>query len=365
MTARLKVGVVGGGVGQGHIDAYKELPALFEVAVFCDIDAEKAAAVAARNGIPRTVASLQALLELDLDLIDLCTPSGLHAEQTLEVLAAGRNVVVEKPLAASLAAVDMIREAEAGSTGSVFPIFQYRFGHGIGRLHHLRSKDLVGRAFVATAETHWRRTRAYYDAGPWRGHWDTELGGCLATHAIHIHDLLIQVLGPIETVYARANTRVNGNETEDSAILALTFRDGGLATSSVTLGSHPETSRLKFCFEGLTAESGLNPYNPGQDPWTFSHADADGQQRINDALSDFEPMPERFVGQFLRIHKALTEGASPPVTVDDSRASIELLTAAYASMLSGEVVPLPLTADHPFYDGWIDTMKSEFAHGQS
>ncbi|MCP4383644.1 MAG: Gfo/Idh/MocA family oxidoreductase [Hyphomicrobiales bacterium] len=361
MVARLKVGVVGGGVGQVHIDAYKALPELYDLAAFCDIDAEKAAEVATRNDIGRTTASLDSLLDLDLDLIDLCTPSSLHAEQTLAVLAAGRNVIVEKPLAASLAAVDAILAAEADSSGIVLPIFQYRFANGIARLRHLMAKDLVGRAFTATAETHWRRTRVYYEAGPWRGHWDTELGGCLATHAIHIHDLLIQMLGPIETVYAQANNQVNGNETEDTAVLALTFRNGGLATSSVTLGAHPQASRLKLCFEGVTAESSLDPYNPGQEPWTFSHSSADGQRRIDEALADFQSMPERFVGQFTHIHRTLTERAPPPVTIEDSRAAIELLTAAYASILSGEAVRLPVSRDHPLYDGWIDTMKSKSA----
>lgn len=365
MTRRLKVGVVGGGVGRGHIDAYRALPDAYEIAAFCDIDADKAAAVAGEYGIARTAGSLEALLDLDLDLVDLCTPSGLHLEQTLTVLAAGQNVIVEKPLAACLADVEAIRAAEAASAGTVFPIFQYRFGHGVARLHHLKAKGLLGRPSVATAETHWRRTPEYYAAGPWRGHWNTELGGCLATHAIHIHDLLMQVLGPIATVYARADNSVNGNATEDRAILALTFRDGGFATSSVTLGAHPQASRLKFCFEGVTAESGLEPYNPGHEPWTFRHADEDGQARIDAAFGDFDPLPERFVGQFFRIHASLSEGAPPPVTIDDARASVELLTAAYASILSGEAVQLPLGPDHPFFDGWIETMKSEFGHGQS
>ena len=364
MTKRLKVGLVGAGVGQGHADAYKALPEQFELAAFCDINEEKAAAFATKNDIGTVVYSLEDLLALDLDLIDLCTPSGLHYSQTLEVLKAGRNVIVEKPLAASLAEVDRIKAAEAGSAGTVFPIFQYRFGHGVSRLLHLREKGLVGPASVATAETHWRRTEAYYAAGPWRGKWATELGGCLATHAIHIHDLLRLVLGPIDTVYARASNDINGNETEDRAILALTFKEGGFATSAITLGSHQQTSRLRFCFEGVTVESGLDPYNPGHEPWSFHHEEGDGQKDIEEALVGFSPLPERFVGQLFRIHLTLTEGAPTPVTVDDARAAIELLTAAYASIQSGQPVQLPIGPEHPFFDGWVETMETEFGHGQ-
>lgn len=365
MTRRLKVGVVGGGVGQSHIDAYRALPDHYAVAAFCDIDADKADSVANKNGIGKTFTRLDDLLALDLDLVDICTPSSLHYSQTRAALEAARNVVVEKPLASSLAEVEALREAEASSGQRILPIFQYRFGHGIAKLHHLIDAGLTGRPSVATAETHWRRTQTYYDAGPWRGRWDTELGGCLATHAIHIHDLLMRVLGPLESVYVRASAGVNGNETEDMATLSLAFRDGGLATSSVTLGAHPQSSRLKFCFDGLTAESGLDPYNPGHEPWTFKHSEESGQMRIDDALAAFEALPERFVGQFFRIHKTLTEGAAPPVSIEDSRASIELLTAAYWSIASGEAVPLPIARDHLFYDGWINSMKMELGNGQS
>jgi len=361
LSRRLKVGVVGGGIGRMHIEAFAELPDRFEVVALCDIDAERRNSVAAEHGIPHAVDRLEQLLELDLDLVDLCTPSGLHFAQSLEVLRAGRDLAVEKPLASSLAEVDELRAAESASGRRVCPIFQYRFGHGIQKLHHLAARGLTGRPSVATAETHWRRTAAYYAAGPWRGKWSSELGGCLTTHAIHIHDLLLQVLGPPKSVYARAARRVNHNQTEDMAVLALEFESGALATSSVTLGSHPEISRLRFCFEGLTAESGLAPYNPGHEPWRFMHDDAAGQERIDEALRAFEPLPERYVGQFLRLHEALVGEAPLPVTIADSRRSLELLTAAYHSVLTGDAVTLPITPDHPFYRGWVPAMQSAFA----
>jgi predicted dehydrogenase len=363
VSDRLKVGVVGGGVGRMHIDAFRELPDRYEVAAFCDIDAERARAIAAELGIGKAVFGLDALLELELDVIDLCTPSSLHFAQSLEVLRAGRHLIVEKPLASSLAEIERLRAAEAAAGKRVCPIFQYRFGHGIQKLHHLAAKGVTGRPSVATAETHWRRTAAYYAAGPWRGRWSTELGGCLTTHAIHIHDLLLQVLGPLRRVYARAARRLNRNETEDMAALALEFASGALATSSVTLGSHPEISRLRFCFEGLTAESGLAPYNPGHEPWRFMHDDAAGQERIDRALDDFAPLPERFVGLFLRLHNALAGDAPLPVTIDDAARSIELLSAAYYSVLTGAAVELPIPPAHPFYGGWAAAMRQDLGDG--
>ena len=169
---------------------------------------------------------------------------------------------------------------------------------------------------MATAETHWYRGAAYYAAAAWRGTFEGELGGCLTTHAIHIHDILCEILGPIASVHARTSNRLNGNETEDLAVLSLEFASGAFATSSVTLGSRQEMSRLRFVFDDLVAESGLDPYNPGHEPWTFPHDDPAARERIAAALSDFAPLPERFVGQFHRLHTALDTGGPLPVTLD-------------------------------------------------
>ena len=209
---------------------------MYEVAALCDIDAGRGRAVAEKFGIPAVVGSLDALLERDLDIVDICTPSGLHQAQAVAVLAAGRHAVVEKPVGKSLAEMDAVAAAEAGSRGRVCPIFQYRFGHGLQKLAHLRRKGYAAKASVATAETHWLRGAAYYGQAAWRGTFDGELGGCLTTHAIHIHDILCEVLGPVASVHARTSRRLNRNETEDMGVLSLAFASGAFATSSVTLG---------------------------------------------------------------------------------------------------------------------------------
>ncbi len=144
------------------------------------------------------------------------------------------------------------------------------------------------------------------------------------------------MLGQPASVHARTSNRQNRNETEDMAVLSLEFDSGAFATSSVTLGSRQEMSRLRFCFSDLVAESGLAPYNPGHDPWTFPDDDPEAADRIAEALADFVPLPERFAGQFHRLHAALTGDAPLPVTLADARRSIELLTAAYWSAATGE-----------------------------
>ncbi len=262
--SRLRVGVVGSGIGASHIEGYAALPELYEVAALCDLDPVRGPEVAGRFGIDATTTRYDELLRRDdLDVIDICTPSGMHQAQTIAALEAGFHVVVEKPVAKSLAEMDTVEAAEAASGRRVCPIFQYRFGHGIQKLHHLMGKGLAGPASVATAETHWWRGDAYYQAARWRGTFAGELGGCLATHAIHIHDILCEVLGPPTSVHARTSNRRKRNETEDAAVLSLGFASGAFATSSVTLSSRQELSRLRFVFEDSGRRKRARSLQPG------------------------------------------------------------------------------------------------------
>jgi predicted dehydrogenase len=352
MSQRLKIGVVGCGVGVNHIKAYTELPDMYEVAAVCDIDPARVAAITAEHNIPRAVTDYRDMLDLDLDIVDICTPSGLHYDQAKRGLLAGKHVVVEKPFAASLAEADELAQVEQASGRRCAPIFQYRFGNGISQLIRLREAGLAGAAYVTTVETHWRRLAAYYD-NAWRGRWRTELGGCLVTHAIHNHDILTYVLGPVKRVYARVATRVNQIETEDCAALVLDMQDGSFATLSATLGAEEDISRLRFCFAGLTAESNHSPYNPGTMPWRFLAADPDRQAAIDATVAEVPQLPERSAGQFVRLHEALTGGGSMPVSIADARPSLELITASSHSARTGEAVELPIPRHHPLYDGWL------------
>jgi predicted dehydrogenase len=343
--------VVGAGIGTQHIDAYRELAERFEVVAFCDLDPARAAEVAERYKIAQAMTALDDLLALpEVEIVDLCTPSNLHVGQTEAALLAGKHVVCEKPLAGSLAAVDELAALERETGRRICPIFQYRFGNGLRRLLHLRDKGVLGRLYLATVETHWRRLPAYY-AVPWRGRWATELGGCLVTHAIHAHDMLTHVLGPVASVHARTATRVNAIETEDCAVLSLAMADGGLAALSVTLGAMSEHSRLRFYFEQAAVESCLAAYRPHLEPWQIEPRSEAAADAIAAALADFEPAPEHYLGQFTELHDALTGGSPLPVTVADARRSIELFTAAYHSTATGTEVALPIGPDHPAYHG--------------
>jgi predicted dehydrogenase len=349
---QIKIGVVGAGIGQSHIEGYQSLPDLFEVVALCDLDEARAQTLADNCHIPRVLTDLADLCRMaEVEVIDVCTPSFLHYPHTLQALAAGKHVICEKPVAGSLHEVDELIAAEAESGKRVMPIFQYRYGHGIQKLKFLIDQGVAGRAYLTTVETAWRRRPPYY-AVPWRGKWDTELGGALVTLAIHAHDLLTYILGPVKNVFARTKTMVNAIETEDNVSASLEMADGSLASLSVTTGSSVEISRHRFCFSHLAAESNTQPYHNTFEPWRYSGDSPEIDAQIQDTLARFEPLPERFSGQFYRFYHALRHNTELPVTLADARAALELVTACYASVQTGQPVELPIGPEHPMYASW-------------
>lgn len=137
------------------------------------------------------------------------------------------------------------------------------------------------------------------------------------------------VLGRASSVSADMTTRVNQTECEDCISASLEMANGSLCSLSVTTGSPAEISRHRFCFSNLSAESNTEPYRNSSDPWKFTGDAPEIDDRIEEVLCGFVPLPERFAGQFYRFHDAVQSGTDLPVTLADARAAIELITVLY------------------------------------
>lgn len=343
---RLRVGVAGMGIGQAHLLAYLSMTDMFEVAAIAEVDEARRAKAAEDWGVGTAVPSVEDLLELDLDVVDLCTPPWLHTEQVVACLDAGRHVVCEKPLAPSLADVDRIEAAAASSAATLMPVFQYRFAPGAARLRALVDAGVCGSLHLATSETAWTRGPDYFEV-PWRGRWATEGGGAVLSHATHLHDLVTWLGGPVRSVSGLAATLVNDVETEDTAAAVVELSqpdrsEPAIGSLAVTLGSATEISRLRFCYEHVTAESSTEPYDPGAEPWIFSFSDPSVQAAAEEIWADLAPVAPGYEGQLRAFHSALTDGGELPVTLADARAAIELVTAWYISARTGERIAMPV-----------------------
>jgi predicted dehydrogenase len=349
-VTKLRIGVVGLGIGRLHVLALLRLRGIYDLVAVADPTPARRRQ-ARLLGI-KAVPDLDALLELGVDVVDICTPPHLHEAQIVQCLEAGVDVVCEKPLVDSVAAVDRLAEAEARTGHRVAPIFQYRWGAGAQRLRRLLDAEVPGKLLVATSETMWKRGDAYY-AVPWRGTWEGERGGAILSHAIHLHDLLTWLGGAPAEIVGRTATRKLAIEVEDTASAVITTADGALMTAAVTLGAATETSRLRFVFEHLTVESSQSPYKPGAEPWQFHYADKAVAKRAATALDGWQPPASGWRGQLAATHGALVGGGPLPVSLDDARTALEVVTAWYRSSRTGGPESLPLAADHPDRHSWL------------
>jgi predicted dehydrogenase len=347
----IRVAVVGLGIGRVHVLAFKELRARYRVVAVCDLDAERAAEVAGWLTGARAVTDPAEIWTADdIDVVSICTPPAEHRTQVEAALRAGKDVICEKPLVASLAEVDELAVIAAETGRHVMPVLQYRYGNGLQKLLALVDTGLAGRPYVANVDVAWRRGADYY-AAPWRGSWAAQLGGVVVSHAVHALDMVITVLGPPAAVWARVDTLVNDIETEDCAVATLRWPGGALATLSATLGSVAEISRHRFSFEHLSAESGTAPYTNGAEPWEITAA-PEHAEAVAAALAGYTDGPEDYVGQFDHYATTRAAGRPPPVTLTDARTVLEVVTALYLSSREDREVALPLEPDHPMQRGW-------------
>lgn len=364
---KLNMAVIGcGWVADWHVaDGLAQLPDKFNVVAACDINTQRLSEFAERYKVERTCTRLEDVLAIsDVDSVVICTPPAMHFDMVRATLLAGKHAVCEKPFVSSLAEVDAIIDMERGTTSRVMPIFQYRFGDGIARVRSVIASGLAGRHFVSSAETAKMRGPDYY-AVAWRGKFATELGGVLLTQAIHIHDLLLWLIGAPSEVFCFKTTRVNPIEVEDCAVACLRMADGSLASVTATLGSVRQVTRMRLCFENVTFERQAyddDSSRPGNEPWVVLPKTAEIGKAIEAKTQEIAPQKVWFARQYELFHEAIHSGNAFPVTLKDARASIELITALFASDEFGTATRLPIGEHHPKYRGWCPGIPNEEVH---
>ena len=351
-----KVAIIGTNIGAKHYESFQKLPERFSVHTLCGLTDNAINQILQPNSKTKVSLNFEEVLKVkEIDIVDICLPPHLHFSACKKAMEAGKHVICEKPLVSSLKEIDDLEIISKETNKIIFPVFQYRYGLGFSKLKALIKSGLTGKALVASLETHWNRGKDYYSK-PWRGTWEGEQGGAILSHSIHIHDLASMILGPVSNVFAKLTTRVNDIEVEDCAALSIEMENGTLVTSSITLGSSNDTSRLKFCFEGLTAESGGSPnkpYNPAEDKWSFLPRSPVTQDQINEVLSKIKYPKSWYTGMFEEIANKLDGQTSDEVTLLDARNSLEFVTAVYNSSRQNKNIKLPIEKNNILYNSWL------------
>ena len=237
----IRVGFVGcGGIGGNHLKVWKDTPGASVVAV-CDIDEEKAKNASEEYGVPMFLDMAEMLEKVDVDAVDICTYSGLHAQQALLAIESGKHVVVEKPIDIDIKKVDKLIEA-ADKSGLVLAcIFQNRISPEIRRAKQLIDEGKLGKLISACTYIKWWRAQSYYDSGDWRGTWALD-GGVFSNQGAHAIDQLCWLCGPIKEVTdCHIETAMHEMEAEDFGIAALTFENG----------AHGVIEATTCCYSGM------------------------------------------------------------------------------------------------------------------
>jgi predicted dehydrogenase len=342
--------IVGTGtIARFHAAGLDRLGDRSRIVAATDVDAKALASFGAKWSVPRLYPDLDALLAAESpDLVHLCTPPGLHARQAVAALRRGANVLCEKPPVLSLAELDSIADASAVSGAHFATVFQHRFGSGAEALRGLVGDPRFGRPLAAVCHTLWFRPDDYF-AVPWRGGWDVEGGGPTMGHGIHQFDLLLSILGEWREVVAVAARQAKPTATEDLSCAIVTFASGAVATVVNSLVSPRETSYLRFDFEHATVELD-HVYGYGDDDWTVTAAPGHDDEVALAWASAPTGVRSGHDAQLAAVLSALSAGAPPPVSLVDTRATVELIAAIYASAFTGRrITSGELDQDSPFY----------------
>lgn len=224
----LAVALIGcGDVSSVHVDAATANPDARIVAV-CDVDEGRRTATAQRLGCAAYADHVELLDAVAPDVVHICTPHHLHAEMAVQCLARGISVLLEKPLATTVADGQRVVEAALASTAIVGVCFQNRYNHTARTLRSLLDAGTLGAPTGGRASVVWHRDADYYRRRDWRGRLATAGGGVLINQAIHTLDLLQWYLGPPEQVRGQASTLSLAGviEVEDTAVIQLRHRPG-------------------------------------------------------------------------------------------------------------------------------------------
>ena len=344
---KIRLAIVGcGRISENHFGAVAHHAQDIECVAICDTDAAVRDACAAKYGVSAHDSMAEMFGAGRIDLAVLCTPSGLHADQTALAAGHGVHVMTEKPMAIRWR--DGVRMVHACDEANVrlFVVKQNRYNATLQLLKRALDEGRFGRINLVQINVFWMRSQAYYDRDAWRGTWEFD-GGALMNQASHYVDLLTWLIGPVAKVQAMTSTTRN-IEVEDTGVLNIEWHNGALGSMGVTVLTYPKDLEGSITILGArgTARVGGVALNDIQ-LWQFDDT-RDYDRDIGDAT--YETASVYGFGHplyYRNVIDTLRGQAEPETDGHEGLKSLELLIAAYRSARDGETVPLPLERGHP------------------
>lgn len=360
MAEAIRFGIIGCGViGKVHAEQLANVEDAKLVAI-TGRDPILARALAGKYGADWFTNVHDMLQREDIDVVNVCTPSGMHAEIGIAVANAGKHVIVEKPLDVSLKKTDELIAACRENNVKLATIFQRRWDKATTIVKEAIDSGKFGKVMFGQAALNWYRSQAYYESADWRGTWEMDGGGALMNQAIHTVDQLQYLMGPVASVFAYADTLEHERiEVEDVCAATLRFCSGAIGSLVATTVAYPGiTSRIE-----LFGTKGTAIMDTDKDVFThfyYRPEQREDQDYRNDSAVNLasslgvgegdggaaDPADVGGSGhraQFTDMIQAIREDREPLVNGQEGRKALEIILAIYESARTGKPVDLPLS----------------------
>lgn len=319
-----------------------------EVVALCDVVPERMDEKAAMFSLhsAKKYTDYKKMLQTEKpDLVAVCTESGLHAQIALDVIAAGCNVIIEKPIALSLADADAIIAAGKKHNVKVCACHQNRFNKSIQKIREAVEQKRFGRLLHGAAHIRWNRGKNYYEQAPWRGTWEQD-GGALMNQCIHNIDLLRWMMGDEITEVFAYTDKLNHSyiQAEDLGLAVVKFANGSYGLIEGTVNVFPKNleETLYIFGERGTVKVGGKSVNIIEN-WNF----ADNLDDATEIMQTYAENPSNVYGfghtpLYANMVQAIQNDVAPYVDAQAGKRALELVLAIYLSAATGKAVQLPL-----------------------
>lgn len=340
---KIRIAVVGcGRISERHFNAIEVHGNDLQLVAVCDTDENVRNAVARRTNTPGYADLRTLLTREEVDLISLCTPSGLHAEQATICAQAGCHIMTEKPMATCWEdGLRMVRACDEADV-RLFVVKQNRGNATLQLLKKAIDLDRFGHIYMVHLNVFWTRPQEYYDSAAWRGTWEFD-GGALMNQASHYVDLLDWLIGPVASVQAMTATLARKIEVEDTAVMNVRWRAGTLGSMCVTMLTHQKNLEGSIVIIGEKGTARLGGVAVNQ----VQHWEFEDRQPEDESVTQASYHTSSVYGfghplYFKNVVDTLRGEVEPETDGREGLRSLELLIAAYLSARDGKQINLPL-----------------------
>jgi predicted dehydrogenase len=345
MSAPLKFAIVGcGNISRKHADILAwHLPGAALVAV-CDVSKERVEIYAEKYGVAAftDIHTMMREMEGKIDVVNILTPTGYHLSNVRDLTPYRCHIVLEKPLAVTLADAEEIIELCDQVGVRLFVVKQNRFNTPVQNLYRALQAKRFGKLVAGAVRVRWCRQQAYYDSATWRGTPALD-GGVFTNQASHHVDLLTWLMGDVESVFAYTTRRLLSIATEDTGVAVLRFRNGAVGSIEATVATRPKDLEASVSVLGEHGSVEIGGFAVDEMKlWAFDHYlpedDAVLEQDRRNPMVCYAYAHREFLGHV--VHAIRT---GEPALVDGYEAikSLRVIEAIYRSAATRKEVCLP------------------------